>query len=127
MPDRIESNVNNNGFQPAAKRTMSPPFKSLHRMQRFYQRRLEDILGIRALAGRSAQAASYRGEQALTGTLAQLVERLPIPGLGLFDELSFLSFVMHGRVHLNHISLKPPKALAETKKRTARFLGRDGS
>ena len=37
-----------------------------------------------------------------------------IPVSGLFDKLSFSSFVRHGRVHFNRISLEPSKGLAET-------------
>ncbi len=37
-----------------------------------------------------------------------------IPAPGPFDELSFSSFVRHGRVHSIHISLEPSERLAET-------------
>ncbi len=113
MPDDVERLVNCDGFQPATKRTVSPPLKSLHRLQGSNERCLKHILGIRALAGGGTQAASYRGEQAFSEAYAQFLERLLTPASGPFDELLFSSFVMHGHEHFIYISLEPPKALAE--------------
>ena len=107
--------MNCDRFQPATKRTISSPLKSLNRVQSPYEQGLENILRFRALAGGSAHAASNRGEQAFSKAVAQLFERLLIATSGTFDELLFLSFVIHGCVHFIHISIEPPKTLAESK------------
>ncbi len=71
---------------------------------------------IDGLTGGGTQAVPYRGEQAVSDTYEQFFERPMIAVSGLFHELSFSSFVWHDRIHFIHISLEPPKALAEIRK-----------